>query len=83
MTSSSPEHYQNLVKHKIKNMIVCLHLSGFDVYEAGVIHTKAAKLGVTWVTVATRHDIWLPKLLQLNNAQYEDLVIPGQFIKVQ
>lgn len=234
MTSSSPEHCQNLVKHKVKNMIVCLNLSGFNVYEAGVIHTKAAKEagmrahaglisdltrpledarrfynaykklnytndtrasifcmktyveinrekrlqellryiacfidrenidiafnksdfihhfdikrakqynltifnpgrlnsevknagtwvytntfesktqylgydfygfytrnagyqlslnneyiakpGDTWVTIATRHDMWLPNLLQLNNAQYKALVVPGQCIKVQ
>ncbi len=41
-----------------------------------------AQKGDTWVTIATRHGIWLPKLLELNKADYEDLVVPGQRIKV-
>lgn len=41
-----------------------------------------AQEGDTWVIIATRHGIWLPKLLELNKADYEDLVVPGQRIKV-
>ncbi|MDF7639981.1 LysM domain-containing protein [Lactobacillus sp. ESL0791] len=42
-----------------------------------------AKPGDTWVTVATLYDIWLPDLLKLNSAKYDDLVVPGQHIKVR
>lgn len=41
-----------------------------------------AQEGDTWVTIASRHGIWLPKLLTLNKAKYEDLVVPGQRIKL-
>lgn len=41
-----------------------------------------ARPGDTWVTIATRYGIWLPKLLELNDAKYETLVVPGQEIKL-
>ena len=43
MTPSSTEHYQNLLKHKVKDVVICLHLSGFKRYETGEIHTKVAR----------------------------------------
>ena len=41
-----------------------------------------AQEGDTWVTIATRHGVWLPKLLDMNDAKYEDMVVPGQRIKI-
>ncbi|QTQ40918.1 LysM peptidoglycan-binding domain-containing protein [Lactobacillus taiwanensis] len=41
-----------------------------------------AQEGDTWVTIATRHGIWLPKLLELNKADYEDIVVPGQKVRL-
>ena len=41
-----------------------------------------AQEGDTWVTIATRYGVWLPKLLDINDAKYEDLVVPGQHIKL-
>lgn len=40
ITPSSTEHYQNLLKHKVKDVVICLHLSGFKRYETGEVHTR-------------------------------------------
>ncbi|MBI0022750.1 hypothetical protein [Lactobacillus apis] len=42
ITPSSTEHYQNLLKHKVKDVVICLHLSGFKRYETGEVHTRVA-----------------------------------------
>lgn len=56
--------------------------TGNKSYQLSLDNEYIARPGDTWVTVATRHNIWLPKLLKLNNAQYKDLVVPGQIIKI-
>lgn len=56
--------------------------SGENKYQLSLNNTYIAQPGDTWVIIATRHGIWLPKLLKLNGAKYEDLVIPGQEIKL-
>ena len=56
--------------------------TGENKYQLTLEDTYRARPGDTWVTVATRHGIWLPKLLELNGAKYEDLVVPGQEIKL-
>ena len=56
--------------------------TGNTEYQLSLDNTYIAQPGDTWVTIATRHGIWLPKLLKINRASYEDLVVPGQEIKL-
>ena len=51
-------------------------------YQLSLDAEYVAQAGDTWVTIATRHGVWLPKLLDMNDAKYEDKVIPGQRIRL-
>lgn len=52
-------------------------------YQLTLDEVYIAQPGDSWVTIATCQGIWLPKLLQLNDAQYSQEVIPGQRIKIR
>ena len=52
-------------------------------YQLTLDEVYIAQPGDSWVTIATCQGIWLPKLLELNDAQYSQEVIPGQRIKIR
>ncbi|QNQ82908.1 LysM peptidoglycan-binding domain-containing protein (plasmid) [Lactobacillus sp. PV037] len=56
--------------------------TGEQEYQLSLESKYISQPGDTWVTIATRHGIWLPKLLQINNATYSTLIVPGQEIKL-